>query len=88
MTGFLFNLRGPAGNLILDADETFTRIVHSQRVVWNYTGTISVPDFDDTRGMFYPSYYAKKFRFDINVQQADAESWNSDYMNRPGFTGG
>jgi hypothetical protein len=71
-----------SGQLILEDDETFARVVHSQRFASNFTGTIIVPEFDDTKGIFYISYYAMKFRSDVDTQMADNTAWNVyDYLN-------
>lgn len=48
-----FELRDPSGNLLLRPSEALSRIVHVEELPANFTGTISVPSFDDQRGLFY-----------------------------------
>lgn len=52
---------GAGGALRLDDDETFTRVVATVKQNASFSGTFSVPDFDDTKGMFHVSYLTNKF---------------------------
>lgn len=52
---------GPGGTLRLDDDETFTRVVATVKQNASFSGTFSVPDFDDTKGMFHVSYFINKY---------------------------
>lgn len=61
---------GPGGVLRLDEDETFTRVVATVKRNFNFSGTVSVPDFDDTKGMFHVSYFINKFN-DTSGKLAD-----------------
>lgn len=70
------------GALRLDVNETFTRIVHVEKKAWNFTGTFSVPEFDDTVGLFFVSFYVVKFRIDIDVQMPPDTSFSAhDYLH-------
>ena len=63
---------GPGGVLRLDEDETFTRVVATVKQNYDFTGTFSVPDFDDTKGLFHVSYFINKF--DVAVDAALPDS--------------
>lgn len=74
---------GPGGVLRLDEDETFTRVVATVKQNYDFTGTFSVPDFDDTKGLFHVSYFINKF--DIYVDAALPDNTSpldafSDYL--------
>lgn len=73
----LFNADG--ASVLNSNTDTFTRVIHSQRFAWNFTGTASVPDFDDTRGMFYVSYFG--FKVQSGVKVADSTSMTSGYVH-------
>lgn len=45
-----------SGLYSLEPDETYTRVVHEELVPLGFSGTFSVPDFDDTKGMFYVTF--------------------------------
>jgi len=67
-------IMGPGGVLRLDEDETFTRVVATVKKGASFSGTFSVPDFDDTKGLFHVSYFVNKF--DIYTWTALADSAN------------
>ena len=54
-------IMGPGGVLRLDEDETFTRVVATVKKGASFSGTFSVPDFDDTKGLFHVSYFVNKW---------------------------
>lgn len=62
---------GPGGTLRLDDDETFTRVVATVKQNYDFTGTFSVPDFDDTKGLFHVSYFINKFDVYVNAALPD-----------------
>lgn len=77
--------RNANGNLALESDETFARIVHSEKVLGDFSGTISVPEYDDTRGLFYVSYCVMKYDWNSNVRRADNTSWSDHDRLVPGL---
>jgi hypothetical protein len=71
-----------SGQLVIEADETFTRVIYSEKKLSNFNGTISVPNFNDTKGMFYVSYYALKVNNVTRVALADNTLFtSSEFVN-------
>jgi len=75
-------LRNADGSLVLESDETFTRVVHTAPVLGDFSGVISVPAFDDTKGLFYVSYRLMKFNVDGGVRLADSADWSTTSGSR------
>lgn len=48
-----FEIYDTSGVLALDSDISTVRIVHSEFCIWNFSGNISVPNFDSTKGEYY-----------------------------------
>lgn len=70
------------GAASLEDDETFNRLVHSEKISEGFDGTISIPDFDSDKGLFTISYYLSKFRIDSDTRVSDSTSWSSqDYLH-------
>ena len=44
------------GSVVLEADETFAGVIHTETVAQDFSGTFSVPAFDDAKGMFYVQF--------------------------------
>lgn len=65
---------GPGGTLRLDDDEAFTRVVATVKKNYDFSGTFSVPDFDDTKGLFHVSYLINKFDISSNTAIPDNTS--------------
>jgi hypothetical protein len=81
------------GNTRLDTDETFTRLIHIEKLPSTFNSTFDVPEFDDTRGLFYVVYFMHKLRSGaggIFTRQADSYTpmrvnldrlgWNSNSL--------
>lgn len=49
---FEYKFRNSAGNLALEPDETFCRVIKTLDLGGNASGTVSIPEFDDTLGIF------------------------------------
>ncbi|WP_417257345.1 hypothetical protein [Celeribacter sp.] len=41
------------GQVRLREDEIFPQLIWSQKFAYNFAGTVSIPEFDDTKMMFY-----------------------------------
>lgn len=74
------------GDLRLDVDETFTRLVHVERFAAGFAGTFSVPEFDDTKGLFYYTFFVKRLidsiglptpYYSVNPHALPPLSWNN-----------
>lgn len=72
------------GAIKLASDETFSRLVHIERLPPLFNGTFSVPAFDDNRGLFYPMFsfepYTKPFLgtfFQTNSHAIPVLNWNN-----------
>lgn len=48
-----FEINDASGVLSLDSDISTIRIVHTEFCLWNFSGNISVPNFDSTKGEYY-----------------------------------
>lgn len=60
-------LRRADGSLALSSVETFARLVHVETLAHAFSGTFSVPAFDDQLGMFYA-------QFEVTDLTADGET--------------
>jgi hypothetical protein len=67
-------LFGPDGSLRLDSDETFTRLVAVHSFAWDFTGTVSVPDFDDQKGLFFVNSVLAKVDYVSKVTLPDSHT--------------
>lgn len=59
MAGTLI-IRTASGEIALDQDETLVRVVWQEKFDYLADTTRSIPEFDDTRGVFLLSYYQRK----------------------------
>lgn len=74
-------IRSAAGAIQVDEDETLSRLVTSIVVEGDFNGTINVPEFDDTKGLFTVTFDLMKWRTSDNSQWPDDASFNIDYLH-------
>lgn len=71
-----------SGNqIIIDADETLTRNIRVLSLGHDFAGEISIPEFDDTRGIFSVSYNLAKYKISNDTRQSETTPFSDDpYM--------
>lgn len=48
-----FEIRDNTGKVMVSTDDSLPRVFRTQRFAYDYSGSFSVPEFDDNYGMFY-----------------------------------
>jgi len=74
-----FEFRNAAGNVSITMDDAMPRLVHSQRFANGFSGTISVPDFDSDKGMFYVSPCAVRQTGPYNLTRDDTADYPDSF---------
>lgn len=82
-----FEIRNASNEVVLDSSDTTFRIKHVERCEWNFTGTITVNNFDSNNGYYYVkpiftmiSSYANGFAI-----KSAATSLNYDFTSIPNW---
>lgn len=70
-----------SGNLALDIDECFPQLVYNARVSGGFSGTISIPNFDEVRGMFYVAFCIQKLKVGGDGRMTIQADGSTDYTH-------
>jgi hypothetical protein len=69
-----YQIYDAAGETVYDATRTATRLVASFDKAGNFSGTVSVPEFDDTLGLFAVQLHAEGVH-DPYTNNGDLSAW-------------
>jgi len=71
---FGFDIKNDAGDLVFSETQTGTRLIHSETFAHDFSGAISVPKFDDAKGMFNVVFHLYMQHFGARIDPDDTSA--------------
>jgi hypothetical protein len=76
------------GTVAIDSTEVAVRYITSIKLDRTFSGTISIPSFDSSRGAFFLSPYVFKYHFSLDIRLPDGAAFGTsiNLLNQFGVT--